>query len=639
MKKLLLLVLLLPLIGLAQPKIDKNATSVYKAKKLYRLESGYLDYKTTATPRHNHLRDMESGVVEMSSSGNAYTLIMSESTCMTANQSTGTIAYTHRGDPGVVGASTGDIISTYTNDGGWNFSDLVVVSNAAGFNNRYPSGVLYNPTGNTDPDNQYIIVCGPSHDGNPAGATWDHTYYGSMKLDGTNQSVVHTPNPVDGNGENYELFVRIGLSASDDGKFHVLAPYGFYDVDPIMHDTVTRRAAYLRHGTWNTATNSVDWTTQKVTHSFRLDSSSAHLNYQYASDYKIAWSQDGNIGYVYFLARDSANDQKAFQPIVYKTTDKGATWNLTPVQQFGQVQGFIDNCRKTRQGTTRPYFMSENDATVDKDGNLHMFAMIRGSSTDHPDSLNYSWIFPQQLYHMVYNGTSWSADLIDTIWSDVVGTDNTPYVSGTDAMGWDHRIQASRTQDGKQIFCFWSDAYTTINEFPELFGWGMDLENSTIFPDTIFTVGTDVEGEAFFPFVSDITLRQVNGSEIGYYTPVCIQELGSGPLDPVYHKLLTFTGWNVQPNSIKQIPEFSGIENVYPVPAKGQVNVDMDLKSADLLNIELVNLMGQNVRNLQQNAKPGKQTIGVDINGLESGLYILRISNKNASSSFRIVVE
>ncbi len=424
MKKLLFLGLILPLLLQAQEKV--NYYQVEKAKKpvLYYPEIlSQLNETTqpltgkTLTPRRTDV------TYPISSSGNAYTLIMSQSTCLTANENTNTIMFTHRGNPGTIGDNVGDIVISYSFNGGTTFSDMVAVEYAELKNNRYPSGVLYNPSGNTDPLNQYAILTGPSHNGATT-AFWDNNYFASIKLDGSDQNVEYVANPIR-DGEPYAMFYRLNLSAADDGTFHVLSPYAYYDTKSYAPDSVLRREGWVMNGTFNSATKKVDWQLSRVRHNFLKLNYSSTLDYQYVSDYKLAWSQDGSVGYLYFLSRDSLNDTKAMQPIVYKTTDKGQTWTALPVQNFADVPNLADNIRPTRQGTKRPYFMDENDAVVDFEGKLHIFSMLRAASTDHPDSLDYIWIFPQYLFHVYMTDNGWDAELIDTVWSSEVTVDNT----------------------------------------------------------------------------------------------------------------------------------------------------------------------------------------------------------------------
>jgi hypothetical protein len=651
MKKLSLLFAILPLMVFAQntgdyQNKDEKAKEPVLFYKNFVLQNDY----TTSTDNSDKtpVRSTRSDrYTIISSSGNAYSFIMSESNSLDYNEDLELLTFTHRGNPGVIGTSVGDIVQSYSTGNGWTWSSNVVLENSTLKNNRYPSGVIFNPSGNTDPMKAYTVYVGPSHDGGTPESVWDKNYFGSARLDGQNINNEYIDNPLDGQGEVYEMLIRTGLDVTDDEKAHIVTPYGFYDVTSGWVDTITKRSAIVKNGNWNSGTNSFDWTEKQITHSFFMDSARATLWFQSSTDYKMAWAQDGSIGYVYFIARDSVNDPKAPQPIVYKSTDGGENWTLHSAYNFNNLTSLTDDIRPTRQGTKRPSFTSESDAVVDNEGNLHIFASVLSSSTDHPDSLSYIWLFPRLLFHVYTTNTGgWEAELIDTIYADAVDVDNTWFGSGDEAMGWDHRIQASRTTDGTKVFCFWTDTdpqFTSptspINEYPDIKGWGKDLTGTEQFPLKDFTNGSaELRGSGLFMYVSPRVRVYDNNGTDAFEVPVTTAILGTSPLDPVTHQYLHGIGWNTT-SVVEYENNLFSINGIYPNPNDGNAFLNLTLSNTANVNITVRNLLGQEVQKIE-NAQYTTGNYIIEIsNNFDSGIYLVEVRANNKVETIKMIVK
>nr|NQU90470.1 hypothetical protein [Bacteroidota bacterium] len=119
--------------------------------------------------------------IEIGQSGNAFGFAYMRTTYLWAVNDINSISFIHRmtGQPG-----TGYLAYDVSMDGGqtWAINNQVynpTLTNA--FNARYPQGMLYNPEGNTDPNNAYFNYFAPTLDNsNPAGAnTWGGYCWGS----------------------------------------------------------------------------------------------------------------------------------------------------------------------------------------------------------------------------------------------------------------------------------------------------------------------------------------------------------------------------------------------------------------------------------------------------------------------------
>jgi hypothetical protein len=253
------------------------------------------------------------------SSANIYTMLVENQSCLDADAATGLLSFTHRANPNVIGAASGDIVVSYSANDGWDWTSYLTLKQDATHANRYPSGVIYNPAGNTDPDGAYVVYCGPSHN---AGA-WDNTFVGSIKMDSTNVS--------NGGINSHGALIRMGLVEAA-GDFHVMG--SAYQSSPYSLDT-----AYMYNGTWNSTSNSVDWSVAKFKPTFVEEASSGDA-FAYVWNFNSAWSNDGMTGYFWTVGRDSSNDTRSYQPIVWKSTDAGANWAKMPVFDFSTVTAF-----------------------------------------------------------------------------------------------------------------------------------------------------------------------------------------------------------------------------------------------------------------------------------------------------------
>jgi hypothetical protein len=76
---------------------------------------------------------------------------------------------------------------------------------------------------------------------------------------------------------------------------------------------------------------------------------------------------------------------------------------------------------------------------------------------------------------------------------------------------------------------------------------------------------------------------------------------------------------------------------LYPNPAEAELTVDFDLGSNQLLQIEIVDLLGKVVGSYGIQAKEGKNSVLVNTQSLSNGSYIIQLSGEAVSSSLPFV--
>jgi hypothetical protein len=612
-----------------------------------------MDYKQDRGPKNaQEAYDMQSmdvagpvnfhkatkGVVSATTIGysnNVYTMLVEQQTCLTVNEDIGVIQFFHRAKVGDHGAvSSGDMMSTRSTDGGLTWNTQMVMNNSSGHNLRYPSGVIYNPSGNTNPNNAYTAYCGPVSDG----AGWSETFMGSMKLDSTNVSNSLIP--------SYGGLIRMGVQSTTTGKVHAMG--SAYSSSPVYSlDT-----NYLLTGTFNTTNNNFDWTLTKFKPSFVADTDGS--DFAYVWHFNTAWSNDGTIGYYWTVGRDSSNDTRAYMPIVWKTVNGGTSWSKMPVFDFSTLSVITDMLQPMKgvtPATSRPMFSSSLDGVVDANGDLHLMALVKAASSNNDDSLGYSYYvangdFLNPIFDVYTTSTGWDARHLGDIYTIAVpGAEG-----GYGSIGWDLRLQAGKTYDGTKVFASWTDSDTSIapigsaglllNMFPDIYVAGWDVISGKQTAATNFTSGTAIYGDCFFQYMSDIIMAD-NGT---YTIPMTEIDKDVDPINPITHNYvsgITFTDADfvVNPGFKTTVDNIASVSQNRPNPFNGNTQIDVNLTKSTNMSIAVINITGQKVYEMNYGTQSaGTHTISINSDNLASGIYFYTVYAGNSSVTKKMIV-
>src|SRR5207342_1035839 len=89
-----------------------------------------------------------------------------------------------------------------------------------------------------------------------------------------------------------------------------------------------------------------------------------------------------------------------YQPIIYKTTNSGATWTEMPRMNFNDTTGTYNQVMRQifavrNDSMGIPFFNLDegNDGVVDRNDRLHILSAVIGTFSKHPDSLAYFYVF------------------------------------------------------------------------------------------------------------------------------------------------------------------------------------------------------------------------------------------------------
>ena len=622
-------------------------------------------------------------VTKISASMNIYGVLVSQTKPLQWNDNVDAVSFIHRGSPTyvAVGANatgkSGNIVAMLSNNMGATWDSTAVWVNNTNLA-RYPQGGLYSAPGNTNYNNAYVVAMGPA----TGGSGWVGSFYAS-------KSVTATPKNQPGSDQQFfpntsvvgpvgkHDFSRLSFASTDDGIIHSIG--GIYnDINLTAGDGY--RGAQVVKGSFSGG--AFVWSTDSIIPPVITESNGDKSLY---TNQYMAWNEQGTIGYAMFLGRrtGATGSNVGWQPIVYKTTNSGASWSIlngldfnTPALQF--VKDRIGSVT-TNTNLEVPFFnISEGiDMVVDGGGNLHIGTLINTSFSADPDSASFSTVFGANqtryiyspggwpyVYDFVTNGNGWKAYTIDSLPTEVPGFAPTQPSFGNnpwtvDASGnkvqSSNRLQLSRNVTGDRIAFVWSESDTILtthkfNEFPDLKARLICAVNGTISIDPTITnitktlpagpVNNRVKSKAYFHCVSPKMKYNVGGNL--FDLPITVSNSpGTDQLGTNDHFFIKAEINNmVCPTAIDEISKNTISNNsLIPNPAKGNVNVKVVLATANTIDVAIYNLVGQLVKTVKAEGQVGDNTMNVNLDGLNAGIYMVKVSTNGKTSTQKLVVE
>jgi len=612
-----------------------------------------------------------SNSVLIGTSGNSYTLIVNATYALDANPALNAIMFTHRAG-GAWGGSSGDLRCKISYDLGQTWNDSVVFVNDGTHKYRYPSGIIYNPAGNTTHANAFALVTGP----NTNGSVWLSNFFNSKKLDGTSQ--VNNFVPCLNSKLEY-----IGLSGGN-GTYHT------------MTDSVDASSGWLvgglvRHMSFNSTTNGFD-----VNPNF----SYLTRNWKFNFNWNQIFDETGLHGFAYCLGAEQEYDpyNETSLPLVWETFDGGASW--TQRYAYGcwhTLSNLTNKIWSTLASTTysndslfwiyRPFFQGgstkdENysPGTIDYKGGLHILTTIEGMFSNHPDSLGYHYTNHPLLLFDAYitcnldeaGQPMWDVQFIDTLKTQVVQDANSPFTDGSDPIGWGHMLNISESSDKKTIFYIWTDTdpdIDSVNSLPEIKCKAINFETMLSTPVINFT--PDEGGSYFFIRVPHFVLRNGNDFVIPltylnvYETlnPLSPQNLyymkdlkvnDSLFMIPVYNSTINGPCYyccdkennlikierNLCSTDIISMKTENGFEisQNFPNPAENNTEIKLILKEISDVEIKLTDLLGQVVfKHRYGKLSEGEHTIEINTENLVQGIYFYTVSANEHTKTKKLI--
>lgn len=631
-------------------------------------------------------------------SANIYGVLVSSSKPLQFNPALNAVSFIHRKSASynaLPASNSGAVIAEISTDWGATWDSTCVWSNATQFA-RYPQGGIYNPPGNTNINNAYIVVSGPA----TGGSGWLGSYYASKQLGSANYNNTASsatgaqqffPNSAPTGTVLGHDHSRYSFTSTDDGKVRSLAAL---TNDPSGAGTLPGdTAALLMTGSFNAGI--FTWTADKFQPNFvKASNGSVHFSGQ---PY-MAWNQNGTIGYVVLIgALNSATlSNRGYQPVIYKTTNSGASWAMIQGIDFNSTAMTpIKNPLPTTQTYTNlevPYFNSGEgiDITVDVNNKLHIVSTIVGTYDigndslgytylfTHPDGENYRWPhepgFRPYIYDFIGDGTSaWTYQTIDSLSSEVPSS-----VLGGNGYGdnpWDAdattnnkvssstRIQLSRTPDGKFIVYTFAEsdtAFTNLqhkwNSLPNIKARAMRVDITTgittLSPTEINvtkpatgngTVNPGVNARAMFHYTSP-TASVLCGPSTTITVPMTVTN--SNPYSQLGNNghwyssaKLDFAGIMCPVGVNESAASNLANASLYPNPAQHNATVGIELKDNSTVMVKIYNTIGQVVRTVKAEGIIGENNINLNLEGLPAGIYLVNIKAAGLTSTKKLIIE
>ena len=494
-------------------------------------------------------------ILSIGTSANAYGYANSGRANLNVNNDLNIITNFHRMggelDPGGYSGDLGYDIST---DGGMTWTNMTEVwiaqENAGGeyFMDaaRYPQHGLYNPMGNTDPNNAYVTFACPTT-GTTNGATWGGYAIGRANVGDPTDTTRHF---LQSPGAGIFYYVPDGFSLNSLGEFWVTD----VNTDWTSGTGVYLDALLIVHGVWDEAEDDF------ITDIFPLECETVAA--AAPANTAVEFSPDGQIGYIVALAdigEVSISEGFSYYPVLWRTVDGGATWTgpiavaLAGPDGIEDVQNYLSD-EEIAELYEAPVPEREEipfttafdfDLSVDAFGNPHI-AVFVGVSTD---------------IYSIASGISPSSGYLFTcaflLSSSNQGNEGSwiGYELGRPVsfrgnfgdLTEDNRIQIARNHAGSKMFVSWLDTDTTVsfeNNAPDIWARGVDIvshkltSNSGDYPHNV-TFGSMATFSAYFFAMGNEVFTNGNIHTI----PYAYEEMTpNDPAQPVqYYYIKNFT--------------------------------------------------------------------------------------------------
>lgn len=612
----------------------------------------YDDIDLTKTPSTvNYLQPAGRGtadisIIDLGNATNAYGLYNGGRTALWADPNINSVVFSHRMMPT---PGSGYIAYDVSKDGGntWSVNNQVFNPTAGGTANaRYPQGLIYNPAGNTNPDNAYYTGFWPTLDGSNAGAgSWGGYGVANIKLDGTGLTQAGWPSvpPIRQNVPDAMALNPVS------GDIFIVEPGLINGLGTGYTDTLV-----VTRGVFNATLGAYEYEQYGMYAPMIHGTDIAGI-----ADTRIAFAPDGQIGYISLLA-DNEQDPfvtgLAYYIVLYRTTDGGLTWEEDPITvPLGGpegLSGIVNELLTDDQiaelfepplpardeiGYTTAF---THDLAVDFQGHPIISVVIGVAGADPYSIVSAPGFFASYNIFGRAQGTEWYAVKLDL-------EQNLRTFRGTwGDVSEDNRSQVSTTYDGKFMFFSWLDTDfegVEDNNQPDIYCVGWDIENNLYSPAPInVTYLSDAWLQAFMGTASFYVFQPEPGT---FIIPFVYQEMDpTDPALPVQYKYISdftmnqadFTRINAKNVNL---PNASVSQN-YPNPFNGTSQVNVELKSKANVALEVYNMVGQKVFEIPSASMvQGSHILTINAANLNAGFYTYSVIVNGERVSRKMIVE
>jgi hypothetical protein len=576
-----------------------------------------------------------------------------------------------------IALSNGSVGIFYSADHGQTWDGPVLLSDfsAEGLRNYYLSGVIYNPSDNVVIENAYGVYQGVPPD-DPGLLVWNKQAFGTSTLGGANYFTEYFVNTGTGTSHDYDgYFNQLGLTQIDDFMkcFNIWAEGPWAAFTALKMEDIQG----LYNGT------GFDWELEHSVIDMPFSISPTDNSAMWCGKWTFAdvaadmvWSADGEIGYAWMVGATSENLESGYQPLLYKTTDGGNSWDYIELDfQDSQWQNFFQNgatapedwlilpCKNAGifQDFTIPWF-DETVGAVDDKGNLQLFGAVSSHFSDfinnghYSDSIGFRFNYCGNLFKFTIGDELIDITLVDTLATngarDLVGTETSDSLY-CKTNGWLHRLQLTKDERSEEFFLTWTDSEpgdrVQVNYRPDINGWSYNITTGEHTDPVCFTCGTTFPLEHYW-FVQASDYAYYNSVDETFTVPmvsaVSLNDFYtnlSGSADPIDVEYVTGITFDAIDPIHVGVDEFSGLSNIrvsqnLPNPATGITTIEISSKTVAPVTVEVSNLIGQIVHTIDAGIINGNISVNIDVSNLESGLYLYTVIIANERVSKRMIV-
>jgi hypothetical protein len=457
----------------------------------------------------------------LGASGNIYGVFLGSPTQVFYNPDINSVVFIHR-----MVDNTSMVAFDASTDGGQTWTTENVLTPVQTWFNRYPTVAIWNAAGNIDPANALVVGTGPAHDG--GADPWGINYLTSANLDGTNVSEAYEVN------ENFHNYGR-WVSPNGD-QWRLVAHY--------VQNTAAQQ--YDQFFLWKgvEAGGSISWTLAETFTPDHEDPTDTFIN-----DWDIAFGPDGTVGYAVMDGAEAGLPRFA-RPIIWKTTDSGATWTKMPQFDLANLAEDLEPyiIRDTAAGEPIVPHMHGCDIVVDANNKVHISGEVWSCTPDGNVYVHFIDDFPfttQHFFDFVTDGTDWEAVYVAPLNND----------DGTFGdVSHSHMFVSSVTPDGEILTFSWNETLEDqIILFNEINILSTAMHYTALIPSEIKVI-TELDGlqavrdQTHYIHASPILID--GGETFDYEIPMIYTTPGADDTSPCSYGYLYGVGFNID-----EIPE------------------------------------------------------------------------------------
>jgi hypothetical protein len=531
---------------------------------------------------------------------------------------------------------------------------------------RYPQHGIFNPPGNINPSEAYLVFFASTLDGTNSPEGWGGYVFGRSKLNDPTDTTKNFKYTEPGTG--IFQYIPEGFTVNSNGDFWAV-DYNYdmtfqqYFYDAWLQELI------INHGVWNETEEDYELS-QFLLPCLTQDT----VNLPPCA--KVEFSPDGQFGYIVVISDNGTveiSKDHSLYPIIWRTDDFGETWTgpievaLAGANGIEGVQNFLSD-EEIGELFTPPVPGRDEipfttafdfDLSVDGDGNPQI-AVVIGVSAEEPYSI---------ITEISENsGSMFTAAFL--LSSSDKGNEGswTGYELGRPVsfrgifndITEDNRIQIARSSGGDKMFVAWLDTDTTIsdnNNAPDIWTRGIDIVNETLTynintledtPQNI-TGGSTASASAWFFAMADEVFYNDELSYPTYTIPIVFEDMDpNNPLEPVQYKYISdFHFYEAQfsaappPFGISEyISDIEEVSEVFPNPASTFAFIEITLNSPAFLQVSVSNLLGMIMEDYPgQFYTSGSNSIKIDVSRLLAGIYFITISNGKETITRKLIIE